>query len=151
MKFKRTIASILAATFSLTLIGQSASKTFAKGETPEITTEEKLDSNPPEETIQEETKEELKEKIKKLKNEITDLKKENGWSFKRGVRLVALAILTTSSYILLDASQDPELLTGHKNFGKVLLNNIVSKKYKYLFNGLVNASQFITWHNLIFA
>ncbi len=150
MKFKRTIASILAATFSLTLMGSSAPRTFAEG-TPEITTEEKLDSNPPEETIQEETKEELKEKIKKLKNEITDLKKENGWSFERGVTLVLLAIISTSTHILFDASHDPELLIEHKNFGKVLLNNIKSKKYYYLFNGLGNVAQFISWHNHIFA
>ena len=32
MKFKRTIASILAATFSLTLMGQSAPRAFAEGD-----------------------------------------------------------------------------------------------------------------------
>ena len=94
MKLKKALALTLAAIFSLTLMGQCAPKTFAE-EIPEIITEEKLDSKTQEEINQEVKKldeqgkiDELEEKIKKLENELTDLKKETGWSFKKGINAI---------------------------------------------------------------
>lgn len=154
MKFKRTIASILAATFSLTLIGQSAPKTFAEG-TPEITTEQKLDSKTQEELNQEVKKldeqgklDELKEKIKKIENEVTDLKKETRWSFKKGINaiknsvtsFVIFFISTTVLNIFNDTLLNPKLLEEEKDIDEVLLNNIKSKKYQYLIKSLFSTS-----------
>ncbi|MBQ6143581.1 MAG: hypothetical protein IJI84_03750 [Clostridia bacterium] len=155
MKFKRTITSILAATFSLTLMGSSAPRTFAKGETPEITTEQKLDSKTQEELNQEVKKldeqgklDELKEKIKKIENEITDLKKETGWSFKKGINAIKNSVTsfvmffvgTTVLSIWSDTLLDPELLKGEKDISEVLLNNIKSNKYTYFFKAFFSTS-----------
>ena len=156
MKFKRTIASILAATFSLTLIGQSASKTFAKGETPEITTEQKLDSKTQEKINQEVKKldeqgnlDELKEKIKKMEKEVTDLKEgtRSGWSFKKGIKAIKksaasfVLFFIGSFYIrVLNDTLNNYLNTENEDFGEVLLNTIKLGKYKYFINAFFNTS-----------
>ena len=157
MKLKRTIASVLAATFSLTLMGQSVPKAFAKGETPEITTEQKLDSKTQEKINQEVKKldeqgnlDELKEKIKKMEKEVTDLKEgtRSGWSFKKGIKaikksaasFVMFFVGTTVLSIWSDTLLDPELLKGEKDISEVLLNNIKSKKYTYFFKAFFSTS-----------
>ena len=154
MKFKRTLALTLATIFSLTLMGSSAPRTFAEG-TPEITTEQKLDSKTQEELNQEVKKldeqgklDELKEKIKKIENEVTDLKKETGWSFKKGINaikksatsFVLFFIGMASLNISNDTLLNEDLLEGKKGFGEVLLNNIKSKKYKYFINAFFSTS-----------
>lgn len=174
MKFKRTIASILAATFSLTLIGQSVPKAFAE-EISKTITEEKLDSNPPEKTPQEETPQkeatqketakekaspndqvtldELKEKIKKIENEVTDLKKETGWSFKKGINaikksatsFVIFFACTLCLNILGDTLKNEDVIKGNVELGETLLNNIKSNKYKYFFNSLFSTSTVILY------
>ena len=82
MKLKRTTALILATIFSLTLMGQSAPKTFAKEETPEITTVQELDSKTQEKINQEVKKLDEQGKLNELKEEIKKLnekfKKEKG-------------------------------------------------------------------------
>lgn len=91
MKLKRTTALTLATIFSLTLMGQNAPKTFAKEETPEITTVQELDSKTQEKINQEVKKldeqgklDELKEEVKKL-NEKLKKEKEDSYFSKNGI------------------------------------------------------------------
>ena len=159
MKLKKALALTLAAIFSLTLMGQCAPKTFAE-EIPEIITEEKLDSKTQEEINQEVKKldeqgkiDELEEKIKKLENELTDLKKETGWSFKKGINAIKKSATSFVIFFVCilylnicnDTLLNKELLTGEKDIGEVLLNNIKSNKYKYFFNSLFSTSTTILY------
>lgn len=163
MKFKRTIASILAATFSLTLMGSSAPRTFAEG-TPEITTEQKLDSKTQEELNQEVKKldeqgklDELKEKIKKIENEVTDLKKETGWSFKKGINaikksannIVLFFISLFYIYVLSDTLNN-YLNTDGKGFVDVLRDTISKNKYTYLISSCTKAA-FLSLYRFAYA
>ena len=175
MKFKRTIASVLTVIFSLTLMGQCAPKTFAE-EIPEIITEETTQEKAiqeettqektiqeetiqeetnqaetiQEETTQEETKEELKEKIKKLENEINNLREKTGWSFKSGARLVKLILIKIGLKILFQTIDHHLKHRDEKTFGKALKDTIKTNKYGYLHDGFWDALVFITWNNFIF-
>ncbi len=88
MKLKRTTALTLATIFSLTLMGQNTPRTFAKEETPEITTEQKLDSKTQEKLNQEVKKLDEQGKLDELKKETQKnkgSKKRKIWSFKNGI------------------------------------------------------------------
>ncbi len=101
MKFKRTIASVLTAIFSLTLMGASTPKSFAEQPT-EIITEEKIDVKSKEKTNEQ--------------NKIDDRKEENDSSFKKGIKnilkhpislvahaLVGLAVVAVADHVIVNS------------------------------------------------